>query len=69
LGDAARFTKDNKLISRGASAAAPYLGSYAPIARGVGWLAGQLGFGDQPGRLSGSGPGLAVLNPRAGVTV
>jgi hypothetical protein len=55
LGKVNDFFKKHKLISRGASALAPFAGAYSPIVAGVGGVASKLGYGKKrrrrrPGR-------------------
>lgn len=45
LGNALGFVKQNKLISRGLTTAAPAAGEYAPLVGAAGAIAGLLGFG------------------------
>ena len=47
------FIKDNKLISRGATALAPALGPYSGTAANVGRIAALSGYGDKKKRRGG----------------
>lgn len=55
LKSAGRFIKNNRLISRGLTFAAPYTGEFAPVVLGASGLASSLGYGAPKRRKSHKG--------------
>lgn len=56
--------KEKKLISKGLSAVAPYLGAYSPIATGASQVAGALGAGRRRRMYRGGALRLAGMGAR-----